>query len=171
MYQAPFVAPQPASSSEPKVVNVSLESSPWSHEKFIILHTRDLERDELDLIGRYGKILPFEPKVYSHLQPSEFSDQFDYLFIDLRVSQNRRYYERVDKSGFKLLCLVHFFEKESNFVESLGSEVIVKTKLPPIQVFKKDFDALLLARTLCAPNRLLSCVSFFLNALRTYSSR
>ena len=171
MYQPPFVAPQPASSSDVKQVSISLDdSSSDSIEKMIILYTRDIDQQEASLFQRYGKVLNFSASIYAHLQPREYQDQFDYLFIDLRVSANRRYFERVDKSGFKIISYVYFFEVESPFIQDLG-DIVVKAKLPPVQAFKKDFDALLQSKSISSPNKILSCVSYFLNILRGFSAR
>jgi hypothetical protein len=179
MYQPAFVNPQPSDfiksepknverlvvASQPKVVSASLEDV----SKFIVLHTRDIGNNEVQLFQRYGKVLPFNAEIYNHLSPDEYKDQFDYLFLDIRQSSHRRYYERVDKSEFKVICIVDFFEKESSFLDDL--ECIVKSKLPPLQAFKKDFDALLLARTIQKPNKIISCLGFFLSIFKKYSGR
>ena len=69
------------------------------------------------------------------------------------------------------MCLVEFFEKGSSFLDDLEDVFSVKSKLPPIQAFKKDFDALLLAKTIQKPNKVLNCLGFIFTIFKKYSGR
>ena len=132
-------------------------------DQFLILHSKDMEQTDIDLLKDYGRVILFENKVYQHI-PIHTLD-FDYMLLDLRRKEDRQYFQFIDEAFLNKCNVVSYcysIEKEEDFHSEIGVDNIL-TKFPERQAFKHDFDRLLLLKKLSKPKVWLSC---FKSALR-----
>jgi hypothetical protein len=140
------------SKNEPLIVQ------PIKHDHIIIMITKDLEKEEIDLLKEYGRVIMFDPRVYVNIPIQTL--EFNYLIMDLRRREDRYYFQQIDQSvleRYNLVSICHSFEKYDDYHEEVGVENIL-TKLPDKQAFKADFDRLLLQRKISKPRVVLSCI-------------
>ena len=145
----------------PLVVQPSHEAlivQPAKHNHIIIMITKDLEKEEIDLLKEYGRVILFDPRVYVNIPIHTL--EFNYLIMDLRRREDRYYFQQIDESlleKYKIVSICHSFEKYDDYHEEVGVENIL-TKLPDKQAFKADFDRLLLQPKISKPRVVLSCI-------------
>lgn len=134
-------------------------------DRFILVTTKDLEKEEIDLLKEYGRVILFDSKVYMNISIQRLT--FDYFVLDIRKSDDRHYLMQIDKQYmdmYNVISFCHFFQKEDAFHEEVGVDNIL-TKLPIKQAFKNDFDRLLLQKRITKPQAALSC---FKSVLRLF---
>jgi len=150
--------------SEPPLVVPSVKKD--LVEKFIIVYTKDIEEDELSLLKEYGKIIMFDPLVYTNINITSL--QFDYFLLDLRRKEDRIYYQQIDSDLLELYNVVSYcysFEKFDEIHEEVGV-VNIMTKFPPRQAFKVDFDRLMVQKKISKPKAALSCFKSLLRMVK-----
>jgi len=131
---------------------------PSSTEKIIITCTKDLSKEELELLKDYGKVILFDSKVYANV-PIESLD-FAYMILDIRKREDRYYFQQIGPTFLQqahVVSVCHSFEKFEDFHEELGVENIIN-KLPEKQAFKADFDRVLLQKKISKPRPAYSCI-------------
>jgi hypothetical protein len=142
----------------PPLVQPPLIVPPVKHNRIIIMITKDLEKEEIDLLKEYGRVILFDPRVYVNIPIHTL--EFNYLVMDLRRREDRYYFQQIDESlleTYKIVSICHSFEKYDDYHEEVGVENIL-TKLPDKQAFKADFDRLLLQPKISKPRVVLSCI-------------
>lgn len=125
--------------------------------RFIIAHSTHVSDEEIALLREYGKVLVFDPSVYLNIPIHKL--EFDYILLDLRRKEDRRYFQNIEHDAltqFHVVSYCYSFEKDEDFHEDLGSINII-TKFPDRQAFKADFDRLLLQKKIAKPRAALSC--------------
>lgn len=152
-----------SSSSQGAVAAQAAVSNPVAlvvpdNQAFIIVLSRDISDEELHLLREYGKVVTFDHLVYTNI-PIKSID-FDYLLIDLRKSEHRRYLQQIPVlllETYNMISLCHSIQKHEDYHQELGVDNVL-SKLPPRQAFKPDFDMLLLQRKISKPNAGVSCI-------------
>ena len=118
----------------------------------VVILTRDIKPEELDLFKSYGKVIQYEP-CYNNIDLLQLD--FQYLFLDLRKPDDRVYYQKHVaplKDDVKEVLYHHPFEEYDDF------DVDVKrTKLPQKQATVDMFHQLLFQAQLPKPR---ACLSF-----------
>ncbi len=150
--------------SEPPLVVPSVKKD--LVEKFIIVFTKDIEEDELNLLREYGKIIMFDPLVYTNINISSL--QFDYLLLDLRRKEDRIYFQQIDVDlldAYNVVSYCYSFEKFDEIHDEVGV-VNIMTKFPPRQAFKVDFDRLMVQKKISKPKPALSCFKSLLRMVK-----
>jgi len=132
---------------------------PDAHDiSFILLITRDLDDDDISLLKEYGRVIKFEYKVYNNIPIQSLV--FDYFIIDIRESEDRHYFQQIEKiyvDKYNIVSICHSFQRYDDYHEEVGVDNII-TKLPSKQAFKQDFDRLLLQKKITKPRVFLSCI-------------
>lgn len=137
-------------------------------EKFIIIHTKDLENDDYNLLKKYGKAENYKD-CYAGLSCDELFDKLNlnYLTIDLNNKLHKSFFESIkNKDDYLIVAIISKIEDYTTFYNDL--EKITRNilhKLPAEQAFKNQFDQLLLMEKLNVPNICCSCLSFGVNFL------
>ena len=129
-------------------------------KQFIILHTKDLDKEDIDTLESYGKLVQYSSKVEGSRPLSEL--KFDYITIDLRNKKDRVYLDSQDIGAFNVICVISFIEKFDSFIEDLACANTITT-FPPRQHHKEDYDALLLRKATESPSKCLSLINFASN--------
>lgn len=129
---------------------------------FLLVCSRDLEEEELNLLSLYGKVLAYD-KCHVNIPLDQLISQnrANYVTFDVRDKNHRMAISKaVDITSNKhvhTVAIVHSWEKLDDFVDDAGCENCLSS-LPQKQAFKKDFDTLLLEKKIrkpsCAKNML-----------------
>jgi len=125
---------------------------------FIIVISRDLSDDELELLQSYGKVVKFDFKVYANI-PLQ-SIKFEYFALDLRRSEDRQFLQQIPVDvleQYNLISVCHSIQKGESYHEEIGVDNVL-SKLPPRQAFKHEFDRMLMQKKISKPNAGISCI-------------
>ena len=98
-------------------------------KQFIILHTKDLDKEDIDTLESYGKLVQYSSKVEGSRPLSEL--KFDYITIDLRNKKDRVYLDSQDIGAFNVICVISFVEKFDSFIHVICMICKVQTPSPP----------------------------------------
>jgi hypothetical protein len=123
---------------------------------FLLVCSRDLEEEELELLRLYGKVLAYDNcHVNISLDQLIVQNNANYVTFDVRDKTHRMAISKAaDITSLKnihVVSVVHSWEKLDDFVDDAGCENCLSS-LPPKQAFKKDFDTLLLEKKIRKPN-------------------
>jgi hypothetical protein len=145
-------------SDEKEVPHLVVPSVAANHtDPFIILHSKTISEEDINLLKEYGKVIIFEPKVYVNVNIRSL--EFDYLILDLIRREDRIYYSQIDPQFLdkcNIVTICHSFEKDEEYLDEIDGDNTL-TKLPEKQAFKVDFDRLLLLKKVSKPRPALSC--------------
>lgn len=137
-------------------------------DKFIIIHTKDLDDDDFKLLSKYGKAEAYQA-YHAGLSCDELFNKLklDYLTIDINNKLYKSFFEGIpNKEDYLIIAIISKLQDYTTFYNDL--EKIVRNilhKLPNEQAFKTQFDQLLLMEKLHVPNVCCSCLSFGVNFL------
>jgi hypothetical protein len=115
---------------------------------FIIVHSREVELEEKELLRSYGTILEWHPS-FQNIPLT--SHKFEYCLVDVNNKDARMLLMKTDLSLYHVVILCRRWEQEDDFVNDCQSENVLR-RLPPRQAFKQDFDTLLLSSKIRQPN-------------------
>jgi len=137
-------------------------------EVFLIVCSRDLEEEELELLSLYGKVLAYDScHVNIPLDQLISQNNADYVTFDVRDKNHRMAISKASditsNINVHVLALVHSWEKLDDFVDDAGCENCLSS-LPAKQAFKKDFNTLLLEKKIRKPSCAKNVLRIFLKA-------
>ena len=150
-------------------INNVLETQPESKQliddpsvkKFVLVITKDLTEDEIELFQSYGRFVSYKHDLHTNIDL--FTIDFSYFVIDLREKNDVLY---LQKFILPKINQVHFILYRHRFQNDNGVSYSNQlTNIPPIQVNKEIFDQLLLQKEIVQTNacldfaRLLVCSS------------
>lgn len=123
---------------------------------FLLVCSRDLEEEELELLRLYGKVLAYDNcHVNIPLDQLIVQNNANYVTFDVRDKNHRMAISKAaditSNKNVHIVSIVHSWEKLDDFVDDSGSENCLSS-LPPKQAFKKDFDTLLLEKKIRKPS-------------------
>ena len=123
---------------------------------FLIVSSRDLEEDELDILNLYGKVLQYDScHVNIPLDQLIRQNNANYLIFDVRDKNHRMAISKSsiqhDNENVHVVALVSSWEKLDDFIDDAGCENCLSS-FPPKQAFKKDFNTLLLEKKIRKPS-------------------
>ncbi len=126
------------------------------HPVFLLVCSRDLEEEELELLRLYGKVLAYDNcHVNIPLDQLISQNNANYVTFDVRDKNHRMAISKAaditSNPHVHTVALVHSWEKLDDFVDDAGCENCL-ANLPPKQAFKKDFDTLLLEKKIRKPS-------------------
>lgn len=123
---------------------------------FLIVASRDLDNEELDLLNLYSKVLKYD-NCHINIPLFDLIRQNDakYVIFDIRNKEHRMAISKAlsecEKNNAHLVALVHSWEKLDDFIDDSKCENCMSS-LPPKQAFKADFDTLLLEKKIRQPS-------------------
>lgn len=159
------IVPQQVQVSVLKVQEQKVQEQKVSHKDelasaenpvFLLVCSRDLEEEELELLRLYGKVLAYDScHVNIPLDQLIGQNNADYVTFDVRDKNHRMAISKAaditSNKNVHTVALVHSWEKLDDFVDDAGCENCLSS-LPPKQAFKKDFDTLLLEKKIRKPS-------------------
>lgn len=131
-------------------------------KRFIIVCSRDLKEEDLDIFRSHGKVQVWREALVN----MDFSAlEFDFLIIDLRSKNARLTLSRQDLKQYNVVAYVFAIQKDTDdFIDELGAVAI--SSIPKSGVNMRDFCAQLLNSKITSPSLVksflrlvLSCVS------------
>jgi hypothetical protein len=144
----------------PQLLNLNPPPPPEPNGKrFVIIHTVDIKKADLNLFRRYSQnVIKYDYNVEGNVIIDNLV--FDYLFLDLRNIQARRYYDNNDTTNYNVICFCSFIEMYDAYIESLGATNILSS-WPDEAHYKSQFDSALLTIPTDAPNNAIcSCINY-----------
>ncbi len=123
---------------------------------FLIVSSRDLEEEEVNLLNLYGKVLQYDDcHVNIPLDQLIQQNNATYVVFDVREKNHRMAISKAniqhENEHVHVVALVSSWEKLDDFVDDAGCENCLAS-LPPKQAFKKDFNTLLLEKKIRKPS-------------------
>lgn len=161
--------PASASAPFPAVINLAPPPPPEPNDKkFIIVHTVDIPDADLNTFKRYSQnVVKYDYNVEGSVVIDNLI--FDYLFLDLRDAQARKYFDNNNLTNYNIIIYCSFIEKFDAYIEHLGGNNILSEFPQPFH-YKSQFDSALLTVPTDAPNSTcLSCINYgssFLDSLK-----
>lgn len=152
-----------------KEVDVSdVKSDIASSEKpFLIIHSREVEQSEKELLKNYGDVLEWD----SSFQNIPLKNhKFDYCLLDIYSKDVRMLLMKTDLSLYHTVILSKKWQSEDDFINDVQAENVLRS-LPPRQAFKQDFDKLLLSVKIRSPSCAKSFLRVLLKVLTGYSDK
>lgn len=129
-----------------------------SSKKIIILYTKVLKPDDIEIISRYGKVLKYNNSLINIKWNNLV---FDYLLVDATDKTALFNVERHLMDNNLSFCHYGSFYEKDAFDDSIN----FVGKIRPC-AYKEEFDASLLTKKkLTPPSKLLNCASFLVNFL------
>ncbi len=143
-------------------VNVNSNENHHQHlstnenQVFLIVSSRDLEEEEINLLNLYGKVLQYDScHVNIPLDQLIQQNNATYVIFDVRDKNHRMAISKAtvqhDNENVHVVALVNSWEKLDDFIDDAGCENCLSS-LPPKQAFKKDFNTLLLEKKIRKPS-------------------
>jgi hypothetical protein len=120
-------------------------------KKMILIASRDLEREELDLLLFYGKILVYDDCHINIPLEQIVTHDIQYILFDVRKKSHRMGLASETSDQFHRVAIGHKWQEMDDFVDDANCENFISS-LPPKQAFKKDFDKLLLEKKIRKPS-------------------
>ena len=149
-------------------VKVLSDDAKLVDKKFLILITKELIAEQENLLRRYGKVLYWtEALINIDLQSL---DKADYIIMNLNNKPCLKAFQTLNVSDFNVCGYINFYEVHNNSFDDL--QINTFKKFPGPEAYKKDFDFALLNKPQLKPaNKVVSCLSFFLNFWQTISRK
>ncbi len=135
-------------------------------EKFMFILTKDFDKEDIELLKEYGRVIIFNYKVYVNV-PIDKLD-FDYLILDIREREDRYYLQQLDPrllESIHMISFCHSYEKFEEYHDEIGVKNII-SKLPEKHAFKEEFNRLLLLKKIGKPRAMLSCYKSLLRLVK-----
>ena len=122
--------------------------------RFILVCSRDLDQEELELFRLYGKVLEYDD-CYINI-PLEKLVKNDpsiyYIAFDIRKKNHRSSLSKeLHNNMFHIIAIIHKWEEMDDFIDDANCENCLSS-LPLKQAFKRDFDRLLLEKKIREPS-------------------
>jgi hypothetical protein len=123
---------------------------------FLLVCSRDLDEEEVELLKLYGKVLAYDScHVNIPLDQLIIQNNANYVRFDVRDKNHRMAIAKASditaNPDVHVIAVAHSWEKLDDFVDDAGCENCISS-LPPKQAFKKDFDTLLLQKKIKQPS-------------------
>jgi hypothetical protein len=116
--------------------------------KILVVHSKDVSKEELSLFKFHGKYLQWDDR-YMNIDFDKLPPH-DYLFVDMRERNARHALGAVNHMEYSVVCYVPWYHKSEKFIEQLSA--IATSKFPLRAVSKEDFDRQLLNERLQSPS-------------------
>jgi hypothetical protein len=134
---------------------------------FLIIHSRNVEQSEKDLLKSYGSVLEWDS---SFINIPLSSHQFQYCLLDIHNKDVRMLLMKTDLTQYHVVILSRKWESEDDFHEDVQAENVIRS-LPPKQAFVSEFNRLLLAPKIRKPSCAKAVLRIVLKVLSGYSDK
>jgi len=133
---------------------------------YVIVCSRDLEEEELELLKTYGKILKYDDcHINIPLEQLIASDNVSYIIFDVRIKSHRMAMAKeTTNHHFHVIAIIHKWEEMDDFIDDANCENAL-CSFPPKQAFKKDFDKLLLEKKIRKPSCFKNVIRIFFRTI------
>jgi hypothetical protein len=138
------------------------EKPAYPNEKiFILVCSRDLSDEEMDLLTMYGKVLVYDDcHINLPLDQLVESIRPSYIVFDIRLKPHRMALSKEMSGNYHIIAIVNSWEKEDDFIDDAKCENCLSS-LPLKQAFKKDFDKLLVEKKIRKPSCMKNILRMF----------
>lgn len=151
---------------------VKLEDvSPLSQDddkKFLLVCSRELKADELDVLNSYGKVLIYRDS-YQNIPLDKLLNEATYCVLNIHQKSHRVLLGKEDLSAYHVVAVINNYDCQDDWMEDIGAENIVKG-LPDHQAFKADFNRLLITKKIRKASCVKSVYRIFLKLLRGWAN-
>lgn len=157
----------------PSVIKKEIDSSDVksdiqsSDKPFLIIHSRDVEQSEKDLLKTYGVVLEWDSSFQNIPLKSH---KFDYCLLDIHSKDVRMLLMKTNLEDYHTVILSSKWQSEDDFIEDIKAENVLRS-LPPRQAFKPDFDKLMLSAKIRSPSCSKAFLRLFLKVLTGFSDK
>jgi len=131
--------------------------------KILVVHSKDVSKEELSLFKFHGKYLQWDDR-YMNINFDRLPPH-DYLFVDMREKNARHALGAVNHLEYSVICYVPWYHKSEKFIDQLSA--IATSKFPLRAVSKEDFDRQLLNERLQSPSLARSFLGWLVPCLST----
>lgn len=133
-------------------------------KKMILIASRDLEHEELELLLFYGKVLIYDDCHINIPLHQLVTNDIQYILFDVRQKSHRMALSAEQSDQFHRIAIVHKWQEMDDFIDDANCENCLSS-FPPKQAFKKDFDKLLLEKKIRKPSCLKNVFRVFFRAM------
>lgn len=126
----------------------SEEKNPDLDLPFLLIHTRDIEPEEKELLKTYGVVFEWDP---SFVNIPLSAHPFRYCFLNLHHKDVRMLLMKTDLSPYHVVIVSRTWESEDDFHEDIQARNVIHS-FPPRQAFAADFNRLLLTPKIRKPS-------------------
>ena len=137
-----------------------------AENRFIIVCSRDIEDEEIELLKTYGKILKYdECHVNIPLEQLISAENASYILFDVRRKSHRMALSKeTNNPSFHIVAIIHKWEEMDDFIDDANCENAL-CSFPTKQAFKKDFDKLLLEKKIRKPSCFKNIIRIFFRTI------
>lgn len=128
---------------------------------FLIIHSRDIELEEIELLKSYGSVFKWDP---SFVNIPLSAHHFDYCLLDIHHKDVRMLLMKTDLSPYHIVIVSRIWESEDDFHEDIQAENVIHS-FPPRQAFAGEFNRLLLIPKIRKPSCAKAILRFMLKIL------
>lgn len=134
---------------------------------FIIVHSRELEQSEKDLLRNYGTLLEWTA-AYRNIPIAKH--RFNYMTCDVNDKDVRMMLMTNPMDNYHVIVLCRKWEVEDDFIDDVKCENVLRN-LPAQMAFKNDWDRLLLSAKIRSPSCGKAILRLFLSLLGGCSAK
>jgi hypothetical protein len=128
------------------------------NKDFLIVSSRDITRDELELLRTYGNVLEYDD-CHNNIPINTLITKFKphYLLFDVRKKNHRMILTKEFRDQYHILALISWYEYLEDFIEDIDAVKVIKD-FPTREASREIFDLHLFQPKIREPN---ICKSFF----------
>lgn len=141
--ELPRAMKQVAEEEKKSHINSTLEDRP-----FLLIHSREIEPEERELLKTYGSVFEWDPS-FVNIPLSVHS--FRYGLLNLHSKDVRMLLMKTDLSPYHIVIVSRKWESEDDFHEDIQAKNVIHS-FPPRQAFAADFNRLLLTPKIRKPS-------------------
>lgn len=152
--------PQPVPKGVARKEETPKEEKKEVDRPFLLIHSRDIEADERELLKTYGSVFEWDP---SFVNIPLSAHPFDYCLLDIHHKDVRMLLMKTDLTPYHVVIVSRVWESEDDFHEDIQAENVIHS-FPPRQAFAAEFNRLLLTPKIRKPSCAKALLRFVLKA-------
>jgi hypothetical protein len=151
------------------------EKEPFDVSKhFLIVSSRDFEKDEIELLRSYGKVFQYDD-CHINIPLEILLKEYDphYLLFDVRKKNHRLVLTHDFREKFHIMALIKWYELLEDFIQDIDAIKVLK-EFPPREATREFFDYNLFHHKIREPNfikSLFNCIREMRQLYRVVCSR
>lgn len=146
--------------------DIELKSEPEKEERFIIITSKELTKEDKDVFECYGKLTIWDNR-FVNLKYEDI--EFDYLVVDIRDKTARYNLASQNIEKFNVVMFVSWYEKIEEWIEQIikktNDSANVLTSIPDKCINKEHFNRSLLVEKLTSPSFFKSVAKYVARCL------
>lgn len=136
-------------------------------KKFLLVCSRDLKANELDVLATYGKVLIYRDS-YQNIPLDKLLNEATYCVLNIHQKSHRVLLGKEDLSAYHVVAVINNYDSCDDWMDDIGAENVVKG-LPDHQAFKADFNRLLITKKIRKASCVKSVYRIFLKLLKGWA--